>query len=219
MQPSHDTHSDALLAQAGWPQVADALLEGVSRDLAGRVASLEGMLQLFSFDEGPSPLAPFLKQEVTHLQQVVVLQRLMLGHPEAEPEPISLGESVPLLLELHRRHAGLTNVSVVPDIDAPGQLILPWRLFSRALLCATSVAASEAAQRDRRVDLTIHGDGQTTDLHWTAIGSRRESAAFPSNRGREEGISAVVKALGGSWTPPARDGLPVWRMRLPSGRR
>ncbi len=65
MQPSHDTHSDALLAQAGWPQVADALLEGVSRDLAGRVASLEGMLQLFSFDEGPSPLAPFLKQEVT----------------------------------------------------------------------------------------------------------------------------------------------------------
>lgn len=153
-----------LLVRAGWLDVADRLLGGLTHDLNGRVTSLGGMAQLLALDDDARSMVPFLEQEVRRLDAAVRLLALMGGDGEQAPEPIRLDEVVEALVELHRRHRGLESVEVGVDRAGPCHLTAPWPLVGRALLLLFAHGGHEALARSRHLDVVVRPRSASGDV-------------------------------------------------------
>lgn len=211
------TADAAALARAGWDQVLDRILQGIGHDLNNRVQSLMSLVQLVQLDEEISSLAPFLEKEVDHLEQVVTLLRLLPGEPGERTELIHLPEILPRLVRINRIQKHLETVERSLEMDTDG--VMPvrarWSYLSRSILVFLAGAAREAELRERRLDLTLVGNGDRLAIRADAPGDRSREAEARTEAARMSRFGEVAEALGGSYVERNGDGGARFTLELP----
>ncbi len=190
------------LEEGGWRRVSDRILQGLCHDLAGRASSLGGLVQLIQLgDREPDSVAPFLDAEVTRLEEIIRLLRLLPGDPDAGGEPLAPSELIPTLVLLQRHHRGLESVEIVLDEDRSAPPILVnWTAFARAFLLVLSEAARRAeasGSRNVKAYYRTHGAG-------VAVGFEM----VPGDRPEEDSIGASA-AANAAWRALGKWGVDV----------
>ncbi len=135
-----------LLARAGWPAVADGVLSGISHELSGRIASLDGLVRLRHLQGGEQvPIDSYLEGEVRKLQSTVDLIRLVPGNLGADAEAILPSDLAIRSLTVSRMQSLISSVDVQASVgtDVAPILVNQARLF-RVLLILLYRAGSRA---------------------------------------------------------------------------
>jgi len=133
------------LEAAGWPDLADRLLQGFCHGLNGRISSLLGLVYLAQ--KGGGGDSTWVHPMETELERMEKLVRLMEGVPHGgtgHAEPTSLGEIVPGVLEIHGLQKGLEGVELAHRMEEAPPVFLNRTVLVRCLLLLLSWVAEHA---------------------------------------------------------------------------
>ena len=205
------------LARAGWGDVSDRILAGLSHDLNGRVTALAGMVQLMQLDDDTATLAIYLEQEVVRLEESVRLVRRLAGESDEEPEPLHLPEVLPELMALAGKHRHQESVEATLDLD-PGLLpvVSRWTLLSRSFLLLMSLAGHESLRRGRTIAVSVApGEDHCAHLVARIEGAVDDSIAVPEPAALASGMPGITSLLDGSWDSSESSEVVELRISLP----
>ena len=156
-----------------WLRVSEKVLKGLNHQLTSRVASLEAVAGLLD-DEGAASdtlLRRSLAAEVTRLNQLLQLYRLMTAEPFVTTEPVRLQDVMPEVMELHAHHSDLRGIpiEVTSRGDVAPVLVRPSALL-RCLLVLLESAAGNALRSgaDAALQLTWGGDAKRVFVRFEA---------------------------------------------------
>jgi hypothetical protein len=208
---------DRVLLDAGWPRVADHLLRGIGHDLNNRVQTLLSLVQLLQLDEEVTPLIPFLEKEVSQLEEVVTLLRLIPGDPNEEEELISLPEFLPPLVALHNIQKGLEPVRRSYAVEAADLMPVraPWTHLGRCALLFMAAAGEEALRRDRTLELHVYADAGDAVFEARAEGGLN-GGPEPRTTTDPHGLQALFDTLGARLEETGEEALRIFRLRIPA---
>jgi hypothetical protein len=141
-----------------WLRVSEKVFKGLNHQLTSRVASLEAVVALLDDDgELSDPLLRrSLASEVTRLNQLLQLYRLMTAEPFVTTEAVRLQDVIPQVLELHGHHSDLRGIpiDVTAHGDVPPVLVRPSALL-RCLLVLLESAAGNALRSGAEASLLL----------------------------------------------------------------
>ncbi len=193
-----ETSAGSALAAAGWAEVSDQLLNGLSFDLEGRVGSLSGLLRLVEMQAHSRTMGEFVTAEVDRLHEVVgLLAILRRGQTGAEPAAIEPGVQMPRLLDLIARVREYEQVRYRLDIDSGASALGAPDLHARLQLCALSLAGWESLARDHRVEIEVRDDAAGVLTRLTTPGDLVDSVERPPAAACPGGIGELARVLGG----------------------
>ncbi len=184
-----------LLAQAGWPAVADSVLSGISHELSGRVASLDALVHLGHMQgQEKMPIATHLEGEVQKLQNTVELLRLVPGNLGADAEGALPKDLATRTLALSRMQSLLSTVDVQVSIgnDVAPILVNQSRLF-RILLILLRRAGS-CADHLGLTEIVMTGETAGDEVVLRIVPGPGQKQGRPEDPG-DENIKALAEVL------------------------
>ncbi len=187
--------ADVLLARAGWPVVADAVLSGISHELSGRVASLDALVGLSDMQgQEQMPIADYLEGEVRKLQSTVELLRLVPGDLGADAEGVLLKDLATRTLALSRMQSLLSSVDMQTSIgnDVAPILVNQSRLF-RILLILLRRAGS-CADHLGLTEIVMTGETVGDEVELRIVPAPGQKQGRPEDPG-DENIKALAEVL------------------------
>ena len=138
-----------------WRHVSDAVLRGLNHALSNRVASLSAIATVITLDEQPDPeITGALAAEVSQLEGVLRLLRLLPGGRGGPPEPVLLGDALADAVALHAHHAGLAGApcTVVGDASSLLPVVAPLPPLVHGLVLLLGALALHARGSDDALD-------------------------------------------------------------------
>lgn len=181
-----ETHAEPraaeLLARAGWLDVLDDVHGGICHDFNGRVASLEGLIQMLELDpDTAEQTLGYLGPEAEKLAATARLLGLLSGRVDEPPEafdPRELAGAAVTLLG-RTRELDATEVTVHP-LGAPAAARACTPRVLRALLvvlASATRAARGAAVRQVRVEVEGMDDDVALRVGWADEAGREWDTA------------------------------------------
>lgn len=193
--------------------MSDRLLAGLVHDLRGRVTTFAGLARLLDDDEDSDWFREHLSDEVGRLEATVELLRLLRDDGDRTPDPLSLAEALPQVLELWQRGSGgPLPVELAHDGEAP-PVRLVWSAFRRALLILMDEADARARAAGApavRVSLRAEGSAAVLGVAWEGTGGVERD---DERRERSAALEALFGKLGGRLTEV--DGPSGMEVRFP----
>lgn len=177
------------MSDAAWREVTDGLLSGVTHDLNDRISALSGIAHILRMDAGDDPMLELLAREVVRLDETVQLLRDYPRGRGGARAPAQVGDILPALARLERRHSGFDEVEV-EVAESPGlpAAVFEWTAFARAVLLLLTAAAEEALRAGERiVRVTPLADGGSVAVR---------IAPAPEGAGIPEAAVAFAEAAG-----------------------
>ncbi len=143
-----------------WGEVTDALLAGLTHDLNGRVAALQGLLHVVATGEPGEQVIALLQQEGERLEQTVALLRRYPRGARRSPEAFDLREVAEDALALHARREDLEEGAVRYARPSAIAVRADRIAATRALLVLLARASVPALGGRGEVALELGEDGE-----------------------------------------------------------
>jgi len=217
MSEATESSARSALSAAGWAEVSDQLLSGLAADIQGRVASLEGLVQLIGMEGRNTAVGEFVTAETDRLGEAVgLLTLLRRSRTPEEPVAIEPGVHMPRLLDLIGSVRELERVKFVLDVDSGASAFAAADLHTRLQLCALSAVGWEALARDRRVEIEVRESASTVLTHMVVPGAYLRGVERPPPAACPSGIEALASLLGGESSWVARLECARLKLALPT---
>lgn len=161
-----DADAEAPPGIAEWCELSDALVRGLVHALNNRLTAMSASVELAEMGDDEFSAARVLPGELSRLQQVSALLRLLA----TEPGPAEALEVAPLAEEaaaLHQHHPRLGGARIPVAVEGARMPVRAprWALLRLLLLLMEGERrAAEAEGRDR-AQLRIAGDERVVELH------------------------------------------------------
>jgi hypothetical protein len=146
--------------------VRDALLRGLSHALSNRVMAISTLAELMADSPASAPAGNILSSEARRLDLLLHQFRLLSPPPPAPPEPLSVVDLLPSLVEFAGRHPEIAAMPCDIRVTANVQpAFIDAAMLGRAVPVLL-VAATRAARRVgvSRVQIDVVGDA-----HWVVV--------------------------------------------------
>jgi hypothetical protein len=129
--------------QAGWTDVLDKLILGVTHQISNRVATLAGVSDILANDPSVPPILRALSDEVPRLEESIRLLRLLAIPDDEREEALEAPRVVHDAVALATVHPDYKNThyDVADGRDVPPVLARPTELTHAVLVALTDAAS------------------------------------------------------------------------------
>lgn len=170
----------AVSAETEWQRVGDALLAGICHTLNSRVTALWGVAELLAMEAPAGPVMGLFRGELQRLERLARLLHWLPRSPGRGPEPVSLGDLLPELVELHREHRGLERIEVELEGDPRTPPVrADLAALCRAVLLLLAGAARVASPAGGRIAAAYGPAGAAAKLTIRTYGAALEGEGEP----------------------------------------
>src|SRR5690625_120574 len=144
-----------------WNEISEEIIAGIGHDLNDRLYSLFGLVQLGELDQSiDSALSKSLMRELSRVQELVELLRLLSRPIAEEPEPIRLTDLLPTLQSLVEKHRGVDAIDLVIVKGADPLVSGLWtEVFRELMIAVIALTSKKANAKGGRISLEIREAG------------------------------------------------------------